>query len=147
MATIAIASDHAGFKMKQVLVEFLKKEGHIVQDLGTTNEDPVDYPTYAAKVAKRVSKDKTLRGILICGTGIGMAIAANKIKGIRAAPCTSVNLAKMSRIHNDSNILCLGAREIDTLLAKDIARTWLSTKASAEERHTHRIELIRDLEL
>lgn len=133
--------------MKQVLVEFLKKEGHTVQDLGPTNEDPVDYPTYAAKVAKKVSKDKTLRGILICGTGVGMAIAANKVKGIRAAPVTSTTLAKMSREHNDSNILCLGAREIDTTLAKDIVRVWMLTKFSTEERHKRRIELITQMEL
>ena len=146
MATVVVASDHAGFKMKQIIVQFLKKEGHAPEDLGPTNEDPVDYPTYAQKVAKRVAKDSSKRGILICGTGVGMAIAANKVKGIRAAPCTSVHLAKMSREHNDSNILCLGAREIDATLAKDIVRAWLATKFSGDERHRRRIQLITELE-
>ena len=110
---IAIASDHAGFEQKQILLKHLTDAGHSVTDLGPEDESRVDYPDYAERVAEAVSRGCVERGILVCGTGIGMAICANKVSGIRAANVTNAEFAKLSREHNDSNILCLSGRFVD----------------------------------
>ena len=110
---IAIASDHAGFEQKQILLKHLTDAGHSVTDLGPEDDSRVDYPDYAERVAEAVSRGCVERGILVCGTGIGMAICANKVSGIRAANVTNAEFAKLSREHNDSNILCLSGRFVD----------------------------------
>ncbi|MEN2994274.1 MAG: ribose 5-phosphate isomerase B [Thermodesulfovibrio sp.] len=142
---IAIGADHAGFELKELVSKFIKDKGHEVIDMGTGNSCSVDYPDYAEKVAKAVSDGEVERGILICGTGIGMSIVANKFKNIRAALCNDLFTAKMSRLHNDSNILCMGARVIGKGLALEIVKTWLDTPFEGE-RHLKRIEKINTIE-
>lgn len=141
MAKIYIANDHAGFKAKEELKKFLlgEKSGFQIEDLGTNSEESVDYPDYAKKVALKVAKDKGSFGILICGTGIGMSIAANKVKGIKAALCHNEFTAKMSRNHNDANILCMGARILSIEEMKKIANTFLNEKFEAG-RHENRVK-------
>ena len=138
---IIIASDHAGYKLKEELKEYLKELGHETEDLGTNSEQPVDYPDYGYKAAKQAS-DSGDKGILLCGSGIGMSIVANKVKGIRAALCHNEYTAKAARQHNDANILCLGARDIDTETAKKITKIFLETEVSSEARHKRRISEI-----
>ncbi|RLE63589.1 MAG: ribose 5-phosphate isomerase B [Thermoprotei archaeon] len=142
---IGIASDHAGYKLKEYLKKILEKEGHQIVDLGTYNLESVDYPDYAAKLAELVSKGLVKRGILICGTGIGMSIVANKFPGIRAAVCWSEETAALSRRHNDANILCLGGRILKNEEAAKILRVWLNTEFE-EGRHLRRIEKIKKIE-
>jgi len=141
MVKIYIASDHAGFKAKKELKKFLLDEKFSVEDLGTNSGESVDYPDYAKKAAQKVAKEKNSFGILICGTGIGMSIAANKVKGIRAALCHNEFTAKMSRNHNDANILCMGARILNQKEMKKIAKTFLNEKFEAR-RHENRIKKI-----
>ena len=138
---IYIASDHGGFELKEKICTFLKDLKYSVKDLGTFSEESVDYPDFASKLCDKILKNKSL-GILICGTGIGMSISANKRKGIRAALCLNEFMAKMSREHNDANVLCLGARIIGDELAKSIAAAWLDSRFSSEERHLRRINKI-----
>ncbi len=138
---LAIGSDHAGFCLKEDIKDFLTKKGFKVIDFGTYSPDRTDYPVYAAKVAKAVASKKAERGILVCGSGLGMCMAANKTKGIRAAACESEYTAKMSRLHNDSNILCLGERILPPAKAKKIAGIWLKTKFEGG-RHSRRVKLI-----
>ncbi|MFC1780461.1 ribose 5-phosphate isomerase B [Patescibacteria group bacterium] len=135
---IFIASDHGGYKLKEVIKEELKALGNKLEDLGTNSEESVDYPDFAQKLCKKVLDEKA-RGILICGTGIGMSIAANKFEGIRAAVCTDSYMAQMSKEHNDSNVLCLGARVMDEKSAKKIVKVWVKTECSNEERHGRRV--------
>ncbi len=142
---IAIASDHAGFEMKEEVKGFLKELGHEYKDFGTEDKKPVDYPDFALKVANAVSKNECERGILFCGTGLGMSIVANKISGIRAVLCYDINTAKLSREHNDANILTLGARIIEFEKAKRIISVWLETDFLGE-RHSKRIEKIKEIE-
>jgi len=142
---ILIGADHAGFKLKEELKEYIKQLGYNVQDYGTNSEEAVDYPLIASKVAKDAAKNKA-RGILICGSGIGMSITANKIKGIRAAVCHNEFTAEVARTHNDSNILCLGSRDIEKDMAKKIVKIWLKTKFIGEERHQRRIDEISKIE-
>jgi ribose 5-phosphate isomerase B len=142
---IAIGSDHAGFEYKERLKKLLDEIGKPYQDFGTTSPDPVDYPDIAHIVSKAVTSGKCLQGILICGTGIGMSIVANKHKGIRAAACESPASAKLSREHNDANILCFGARIISWETATEIVKMFLSTPFSGGERHMCRIEKIHSL--
>lgn len=142
---IAVGSDHAGFEMKEKIKPFLKKLGNEVSDFGTNNKEPVDYPDYALKVAEAVSRNEFERGILFCGTGLGMSIAANKIPGIRAVPCYDIEAAKLSREHNDANILAIGARLTDLEKAKNIIKVWLETNFLGE-RHLKRIEKIKNIE-
>ena len=139
---IAVGADHGGFEYKEEIVELLKKSGYEVKDFGTYSKGSCDYPVFAKDVAKSVANKEFDRGILICGTGIGMSIVANKVKGIRAALCSDTFSAKATREHNDSNILCLGARVIDSKLACDIVKIWLNTPFSDEERHIRRIGMI-----
>jgi ribose 5-phosphate isomerase B len=142
---IAIGSDHAGFEYKERLKKLLDEIGKPYQDFGTTSPNPVDYPDVAHIVSKAVASGKCLPGILICGTGIGMSIVANKHKGIRAAACESPASAKLSREHNDANILCFGARITSWETATEIVKTFLSTPFSGGERHMSRIEKIHSL--
>ncbi|MEM7132966.1 MAG: ribose 5-phosphate isomerase B [Chloroflexota bacterium] len=124
---IWIGNDHGGYELKQQIVEYLEQRGNDVIDVGSGSEEIVRYPYYAAKVAGAVSRGESSRGILICSTGIGMSIIANKYKGVRAANCTSTYMGRMTRAHNDSNILCLGGKCIGLFEALDILDVWLST--------------------
>ncbi len=142
---IAVASDHAGYRLKEYIKEFLKREGYQVLDLGTNSPESVDYPDYAAKLAELVSKSRVDRGILICGTGIGMSIVANKFPGVRAALCWSEETAALSRRHNNANVLCLGGRVLKPEEAVRILKVWLSTEFEGG-RHLRRIEKIRKIE-
>ncbi|MCX5749354.1 MAG: ribose 5-phosphate isomerase B [Candidatus Saganbacteria bacterium] len=138
---IAIASDHAGFDLKEKIKTFLLKKKIRVRDYGTFSLGPVDYPVYAKKAALSVSSKKADRGILVCGSGIGMSMAANKVKKIRAAACESFHTAKMSRKHNDSNVLCLGARLLSAKKALKIVDIWLKTGFEGG-RHLRRVRLL-----
>ena len=142
---IAIGSDHRGFDAKRRLVPMLRQLGHDVSDLGPDGNDSVDYPDYAYQVAKAVSDGRVERGILICGTGIGMCIAANKVKGVRAAPCHDSITVEMSRRHNDSNVLCLSADLLGDELIGRIVRLWLETDFEAG-RHARRVDKIKRIE-
>ena len=139
MEKIIIASDHAAFAQKQVLVEILK-ESYEVIDLGTGSEESVHYPLFGQKIAKEVLK-LGCRGIALCGSGIGISIQVNRFKGIRGALCRDVEDAKMSRLHNDANILCLGGRRNSMEELKDIVKTWLTTPFEGG-RHQTRIEML-----
>ncbi len=145
MRNIVIASDHAGFILKEKLRAYLSKKGLAVKDLGTYSEDRCDYPVYAANLATLISKGKYKEGILICGSGIGVSIVANRFPGARAALCYNTTIARLSREHNDSNILVLGSRFTKPALAKKIAGIWLNTEFSAG-RHKKRLNLIRHIE-
>ena len=144
--TVAIASDHAGYALKNVLVDYIKELGFSIDDLGCDSEESVDYPVYAEKLCRALVAGKYDRGILVCGTGIGMSMAANKIPGIRAALCSDCYCAEMTRKHNDANVLCLGGRVLGTELAKKIVDTYLSSGFSGAESHSRRIAMIKDLE-
>ena len=139
--TIAFAADHAGFEYKVQLTEIVKNLKHEVMDFGAFSSEPVDYPDYAFPASKAVAEGKADFGIIICGTGIGMAITANKVSGIRAANCCSVKMAQMAREHNNANILALGARLIDIKLAARIIKTFLKTEFQGG-RHQRRLEKI-----
>lgn len=143
---IIIASDHAGFRMKEKVKEYLRRKKIEYEDLGTESLKSVDYPDYAIKVAEKVTKNKNTRGILICGTGTGMAIAANKVKGIRAVAAYDAYSAKMSRIDNDTNVLGLRGRFFPFEKIKKIITVWLNTPFSGEKRHKKRIKKIADYE-
>ncbi len=140
---IALASDHAGFELKEKVKEMISK--HIVTDFGTGNSDPIDYPDSGFKAATAVSRGKCERGILICGSGLGMSIVANKVHGVRAALCQTKQFAQLSRMHNDANILVLSGRFISEYLAKDIIDVWLNTEFEGG-RHKTRIDKISDYE-
>ncbi len=144
MGMTAIGSDHGGFALKQLLMEHLKKAGYEVKDFGCYTEQSCDYPDIAHAVAKAVAAGECEKGILICGTGIGMAMAAGKEPGIRAALCGDVYSAKLTREHNDANILTMGARVVGPGLAEMIVDTFLSTPFSNEERHIRRISKIEE---
>ena len=143
MEKIIIASDHAGFDLKCKILNYLTNKGYDIFDNGTYSNEAVDYPIIAKDTAKKVAIGQYQKGILICGSGIGMSIAANKIKGIRAVVCSDTTSAKFSRLHNDANILCFGERIIGEYLAKDICDIWLNTEFEAE-RHSKRINLLED---
>ena len=138
---LVIASDHGGVRLKAALVALLVEGGHAVEDFGTNGDASVDYPDYAHKVATAILEKKFERGILVCGSGVGMSIAANRHAGIRAVVCSDTYSAKMSRKHNDANILCLGERVVGPGLAWDIVSIWLAEKAEAG-RHAGRREKI-----
>ena len=144
-AKLVIASDHGGFELRRLLSDFLEAEGHEVLDLGTDGPESVDYPDFAARLCKAVLKGEAERGVLICGTGIGMSIAANKHKGIYAALCTNEFMARMSREHNDANVLCIGARVLGDEVAKSIVEAWLGAQFGGG-RHTRRTDKIKALE-
>ena len=135
---IAIACDHGGLRLKSELVGLLEKNGHVVIDLGTSTDESCDYPDFAHALAKRVSAGSPSRGLLVCGTGVGMSIAANRHAGIRAVVCSDTYTARLSRSHNDSNVLCIGERVVGSGLAWEIVSAWMAEPASAEARHTSR---------
>jgi len=142
---ILIASDHGAFELKEKLKAWLAKLGYQVEDLGVNSTESVDYPDYAMKVAQAISNKEYERGILLCGTGIGMSIAANKFPGVRATPAYDHYTAKMSRLHNNSNILVLGGRTTGEETAYNILETWLSTPYEGG-RHDQRLRKIEALE-
>ena len=143
---IAIASDHAGFQLKELVQSFLQEIGQDPVDLGTYNTDPVDYPDYAEKVAVAIRDAKAERGIVICGSGVGASVAANKIPGIRAALCHDTYSAHQGVEHDDMNVLVLGERVIGTELAKELVRAFVNAKFSGEERHVRRLNKVIALE-
>lgn len=142
---IGIASDHGGFELKEYIKEYLKDNGIQYIDYGTNSLDSVDYPDYGRKVADGVVSGEIDKGIVICGTGIGISIACNKVKGIRAALCSDTYSARMSVEHNNANILALGGRVLGRDLAMEIVATWLNAKFQGG-RHGRRIEKISDIE-
>lgn len=143
--TVALGCDHAGWELKEQLKGWLTQEGHQILDFGTHSPAPVDYPDYALQVAESVANGKAERGLLVCGTGIGMAMAANKVQGIRAAFCPDLLTARLSREHNDANVLALGGRTMGRQLALEILHVWLTTPFLGG-RHQPRIEKINEIE-
>lgn len=141
---IAIGCDHGGFELKQEIVKYLEENKLEYKDYGTYTKDSCDYPVYAKKVAHAIIDGECEKGILICGTGIGISITANKFKGIRAAICHDCFSAQATREHNDANILAMGARVVGSGLAIKIVDTFLNTEFSNEERHKNRIRLIEE---
>jgi len=139
MAMIALGADHAGYELKQILSQWLSEQGHLVSDFGTHSTASVDYPDIAAAVARAVRVGAAERGLLVCGSGVGMAIAANKVAGIRAAVAGDVVTARLCREHNDTNVLALGARAVGREAAVAIVHAWLET-AFAGGRHARRVE-------
>lgn len=143
---VAVASDHAGFLMKQDVAEYLKKSGYEVIDLGTNSQDPVDYPDFSEAVGRAVLEGKAERGIVICGSGVGASVAANKIPGIRAGLCHDHYSAHQGVEHDDMNVLVLGSRVIGLEMAHDLALAFLSAKFTGEERHQRRLAKIKSIE-
>ena len=143
---IAIACDHGALNLKNALVEKLTKDGHEVKDFGTYTLDSCDYPDFAAAAAKAVAAGEYERGIVLCTTGIGISIAANKVKGIRCALLSDVMSARMTREHNDTNMMAMGAGVVGQNLAFEIVDTWLGTEFSHNERHQRRIDKVMALE-
>lgn len=141
---IALGSDHGGWALKQEVMKHLDARGLEYKDYGTYSEDSCDYPVYGKAVAHAVADGECEKGIIICGTGIGISITANKVKGIRAAPCGDCFSAEMTRLHNDANILAMGARVVGPGLALKIVDTFLDTPFSGDERHVRRIKQIED---
>ena len=139
---IAIGSDHGGYELKKEIIAYLEDNNLEYKDYGTYTPDSCDYPVYAKKVARAILSGECEKGILICGTGIGISISANKVKGVRCALCSDSLSAKMTRLHNDANMLAMGAGIVGTNLALDIVDTFLDTDFSGEERHQRRINLI-----
>jgi ribose 5-phosphate isomerase B len=142
---IALGCDHRGLKLKQAIMDLLTESGHDYKDFGCYSDDPVDYPDVAKQVAEAVVSGKFDHGILICSSGIGMSIAANKVKGIRAALCCNTFVAEQARRHNDANVLCLGEDTLERTSALDIVKVYLSTPFEGG-RHLRRLEKIRNLE-
>ena len=143
---IAIGCDHGGINLKPVLLGYLEKHGIEYEDYGTFTKDSCDYNDYALKVANAVAKKECDLGILICGTGIGMSIMANKVKGVRCAHCHDVFSAKMTKLHNDANVLAFGERVIGAGLMLEIVDAFIRTEFSGDERHVRRVEKIKELE-
>lgn len=141
---IAIGSDHGGFELKELVKTFLEQEGYEVSDFGCYDLSSCDYPDYGKKVGRAVVSKECEKGIVICTTGIGISITVNKIKGVRAALCTDSFTARMCRLHNNANVLALGAGIVGPELAKDIVKTFLTTEFSGEERHARRVDKIED---
>lgn len=141
---IAIGSDHGGYDLKELVVAHLKEKGYEVKDVGCYDKSSCDYPVYGRAVAEEVAAGRCEKGIVICTTGIGISITANKIKGIRAALCADTLTAKMTRLHNDANVLAMGAGIVGPNLATAIVDTFLETEFSGEERHQRRIDLIEE---
>lgn len=142
---IAIGSDHAGYLLKADIIKFVNDKGFEVKDFGTNGPESVDYPDFGQAVAEAVASNECDRGIIICGTGIGISISANKVPGIRAALCTDSYMAKMSRQHNDANILAIGERVVGPGVALDIVETWLDTEFLGG-RHQNRVSKISNIE-
>ena len=142
---IGIGNDHSALELKAEIIEFLKEKGHEVVDYGTHTSESCDYPKYGEIVGRAVAAKEVDLGILICGTGLGISLAATKVKGVRAAVCSEPYTAKMSRAHNNCNILAFGARVVGAELAKMIVDTWLNTEFEGG-RHQRRVDMIMDIE-
>jgi len=142
---ISLGCDHGGYELKEIIKKHLESKEFEIIDVGTYSLDSVDYPDYGSKAAELVAKKEVDKGIVICTTGIGISIAANKVKGIRCALCTNAYMAKMTRLHNDANMLALGAGIVGKNLALDIVDTWLDTEFEGG-RHIKRVEKIMDIE-
>jgi len=146
MKTIYLGADHNGYKLKESIKSYLDGIGIDYEDMGNFEHDPSDdYPEFAFKVAQKVADNKA-RGILVCGSSIGVCIAANKVKGVYAAPVVTIRDAKLSREHNNSNVLCLSGWNLSIINAKKIIRIWLNTKFSQSDRHQRRVKMIKDFE-
>ncbi len=143
---IYAGSDHAGFALRGTLVARLRERGHDVQDLGAASAASSDYPDWAAKVGRAVREDPGSRGVLVCGTGLGVCMAANKIRGVRAANAWDQESARLSRAHNDANVLCVGARLLPEAEVVAVVDTWLATEFEAGGRHSQRLAKMADLE-
>ena len=143
---IAIGADHAGFDLKQILAAYLRQRGHEVIDQGTDSDDPVDYPDFAEAVGQAVLGGQAERGVLVCGSGVGASVSANKIPGIRAGLCHNTYSARQGVEHDDMNMLVLGARVIGVEMARELVDHFLAAKFNGEERHRRRIEKIKALE-
>ena len=143
---ITLGADHGGVDLKDAIREHLQSQGHEVKDIGTNSHDSTDYPDYARTVSEAVVRGEFERGILVCGTGQGMAITANKVRGVRAAACGDTYSARMSREHNNANVLCLGERVVGVGLALDIVDIWLRTEFSDSPRHHRRVDKIAEVE-
>ena len=143
---VSIGTDHAAFDLKNSIVELLRELGHEVVDCGTYSADSVDYPDFVRPAAEAVSRGEADRGIVLGGSGNGEAMVANKVPGIRCALCHDVTTARLSREHNDANVLSLGSRILGSEVARDIVTTWLNTPFSGEERHARRIRKIHESE-
>jgi len=143
---IAVASDHAGFELKQDLVKYLEELGHTVLDLGTNSDAPVDYPDYAVAIGRAVVEQRAERGVLICGSGVGASVAANKLKGIRAGLCHDTYSAHQGVEHDDMNVLVLGGRVIGPALARELVTAFVHATFSGEERHIRRLNKVKALE-
>jgi len=143
---IAVGADHAGYPLKVEVVRFLEELGHEVTDLGTHSTDPVDFPLYARQVGQAVQLGKADRGVLVCGSGVGACVAANKLRGIRAALCHDTYTAHQGVEHDDVNVLCLGGRVVGPALAYDIVRSWLTARYIGTGRHKRRVDQILEIE-
>lgn len=143
---VALASDHRGFELKQILAASLREWAHQVMDLGTQGTAPVDYPDYAEAVGQALREGRADRGILICGSGVGASVAANKLAGVRAGLCHDTYSARQGVEHDDMNILVLGARVIGDELAKELVRSFLGARFSGEERHQRRLAKVQAIE-
>ena len=143
---IAIACDHGALELKNTVKAHLEKQGHQVQDFGTHSLDSCDYPDFAGAAAKAVAQGECDRGIVLCTTGIGVSITANKVNGIRCALLSDVMSARMTREHNDTNMMAIGAGVVGTMLALEIVDTWIGTEFSGQERHQRRIDKVMALE-
>jgi RpiB/LacA/LacB family sugar-phosphate isomerase len=143
---IVVGADHAGFELKQVLADYLRQRGHEIVDIGTNSSVPVDYPDFAEALSQAVLGGRGERGVLICGSGVGASVAANKIPGIRAGLCHDTYAAHQGVEHDDMNVLVLGARVIGTELARELVENFLGAQFNGEERHRRRLEKIKALE-
>jgi RpiB/LacA/LacB family sugar-phosphate isomerase len=143
---VAVACDHAGFPLKQKVLGAIRSAGHQPLDLGTNSEEPVDYPDNAVAIGRAIRAGEAQRGVLICGSGVGAAVAANKMRGIRAGVCHDLYSARQSVEHDDANVLALGARVIDGDLAVELVKAFLGAQFSGEERHRRRLAKIRAIE-
>jgi RpiB/LacA/LacB family sugar-phosphate isomerase len=143
---VAVGADHAGFELKTALAKYVADLGHLVFDLGTDSTRPVDYPDFAAAVGAAVTEGRADRGIVICGSGVGASVAANKIKGIRAGLCHDTYSARQGVEHDDMNVLVLGSRVIGVELARELVRAFLSANFTGEARHVRRLEKVKALE-
>lgn len=142
---LAIGSDHVGMELKPIIMDYLKELGHEVEDFGAYSDERTDYPKYGKKVAEEVAQGNFDLGILICGSGVGISISANKVKGIRAVVCSEPYSAKLSREHNNTNILAFGSRVVGSELAKMIVKEWLDAEFEGG-RHAKRVDMISDIE-
>ena len=140
---IAIGNDHSAVELKEIIADYVRELGHEVVNLGTDSTQSCDYPLYGEKVGRAVVSGKADLGIAICGTGLGISLAANKVKGVRACVCSEPYTARMSRLHNNANVLCFGARVVGSELAKMITQVWLETEFEGG-RHQRRVDLIEN---